>query len=141
MNYSYCALQSIWNRQPDLKFETLEPEIRAHLSHQGIRMRQDDGELRQITLSKPTTNGNSLVIGLRYMKRDGMYTEDHFSCRRDWEASSGTLEIERHYKGQLEFQLPEYRGTHKHQIDLSQPLIVYGAPTEVNTITFFKGQK
>ena len=92
-------------------------------------------------LSKPTTIGNAFVIGLRYMKRDGTYTEDHFSCLKDREASLGTLEIQPHYRGQIEFNLPEYRGTHKHQTDLSQPLIVYRAPTEVNTITFFKSQK
>lgn len=141
MNYTYSALQSIWNRHPDIDFATVEHEIRALLSGQGIRMRQDDGELRQITLSRPTTIENSFVIGLRYMKRDGTCTEDHFLCRRDYQPSFATQEIEPYYKRQLEPRLPEYRGTHKQQVDLSQPLVVYGGPTEVNTISFLKGQK
>jgi len=87
-----------------------------------------DGELKQLTVSKPTSVENAFVIGLRYIKRDGTQTEDHFPFQE------GRL-VERHYKGTLEQKWPEYGGTHKQQVLFT---LVADAPTpltSVNTIT------
>jgi hypothetical protein len=79
-----------------------------------------------------------LVIGLRYIKRDKTDTEDYFVCSND--PFTGELVIEAHYGRRLEYIYPEYKGTHKHQLDKS---ITYGKEqiiTLVNTIshTLFK---
>ena len=68
--------------------------------------------MKQITLSIPTSKGNSFVIGLRYIKNDGTYTEDHFLCEKEGVGLKGEV-ITYHPKRRLELALPEYTGTHK----------------------------
>ncbi len=81
------------------------------------------------------------MIGLRYIKKDGSCTEDHFLCRKDHESTLERLEVEPHYKKRLEYRLPEYKGAHKEQIDFSQPFVKSGLITQVNTITYTKDSK
>ncbi len=101
------------------------------LNRNGIGLRQRDGELRQVTLSKPLSVNSGFVIGLRYVKRDGTHTEDLFTT------VVGEHQIEPCYKGSLQRQWPEYRGTHKQPIDFTQVAAEPPFdPTLVNTITF-----
>ncbi|MCG2722726.1 MAG: hypothetical protein L6290_12055, partial [Thermodesulfovibrionales bacterium] len=72
----------------------------------------------QINISIPTSIKNSYVIGLRYVKKDGTHTEDHYLIKR--EIKENDKEIV-YLRGQrLEKLLIEYRGTHKQQIDIPQ---------------------
>ncbi len=82
------------------------------LKNYGIRLRQNDDSLKQITFSIPTTKENSYVVGLRYIKNDGTFTEDHFLCESEGVGLKGE-EIVHHPKRKLEYKLPEYKGTHK----------------------------
>jgi hypothetical protein len=49
------------------------------------------------------------LIGLRYLKKDKTYTEDHFLFGKGHA-------ITKFYQGKAEKILPEYKGTHKLQI-------------------------
>lgn len=141
MNDAYLLLESIWKRRLGGEVVDIEREVLGLLSRQGIKIRQDDGELKQINLSIPTSTENAFVIGLRYIKRDGTYTEDHFLCQKDIEPSTKRLEIEPHYRGRLEFKLPEYRDTHKQQVALTETGIEGGNITQINTISLITGKE
>jgi hypothetical protein len=140
MNRPYSALEALWNRYLAGERQILESEIPNLLSERDIKLRADDGELKQITISKPTTIQDSFVVGLRYSKRDRTHTEDHFLCRNQ-ESSLEPVEIERHYKGKLERELPEYKGTHKEQVDFSQVVVIDSPATQVNTISYLVEKK
>ncbi len=78
------------------------------LINHGIQLRQDDGLNPKVTISHPTSLPGSMVVGLRYTKKDGTKTEDHFLFQRG-------LPVERCYGIKLEKLLPEYKGSHKLQ--------------------------
>lgn len=140
MSNVYRVLQDLWTSY--LRSEqNIEQDILDLLSRHGIKVRQDDGDLKQITVSIPTSIDNAFVIGLRYVKADGTRTEDHFLCQEDADKNGVPIEIEPQYKGRLEFRLPEYRGTHKQQADFGRPVAQLDAVTQVNTITYVKGEK
>lgn len=80
------------------------------LEKYGFKLRQKDGVLYSIIISYPKTIQNSIVVGLRYVKKDGTYTEDHFLFTED-------NPIKAFYKGSIEKILPEYKGTHKDQLE------------------------
>jgi hypothetical protein len=131
MSDAYSTLESIWARYLEGERSNLEMEMLALLSSQGIRVRQRDGDLKQITVSKATTVESGFVIGLRYIKLDGTCTEDHFSLEKD-----GV--IRPYYKGRLEDKWAEYRGTHKQEVNFDRAFDVHDPITLVNTITFIK---
>jgi hypothetical protein len=129
MSDPYTEVNSIWARTLAGDREQTARDVIAVLTHEGIRLRQTDGTLVGVTLSKPTSDPESRVVGLRYIKQDTMQTEDHFTLR-----PGGA--IEKHYRGTLEKQWPEYRGTHKLRVDIT----LYEGdrqvlPTRTNTIT------
>lgn len=131
MKDAFAALERIWNRCVEGARKNMETEILDLLKDQGIRIRQDDGELRQITLSKPSSVDSAFVIGLRYIKRDGTQREDLFPAEKG-------RPIEGCYKGSLEKRWPEYRQTHKQHVTFG---IVADEPpptTSVNTISMVK---
>ena len=109
MSDPYSDLEDIWNRHRGGDKAITEKDILALLESQGIRIRRDDGDLKQLTVSKPTSVTSAFVIGLRYDKRDGTQTEDHFAFEKG-------RPVERHYRATLERKWPEYRGTHKQQV-------------------------
>ena len=82
MKDAFAELERIWNRCVEGAQKNMEPEVLELLKDQGIRIRQDDGELRQTTLSKPTSVNSAFVIGLRYVKRDGTQSEDLFPVEK-----------------------------------------------------------
>lgn len=78
------------------------------LDRHGIKLRQDDGSTPIATISHPISLPGSMVVGLRYTKRDGTKTEDHFLFQP-------RQPIERCYGKRLENLLPEYKEMHKAQ--------------------------
>lgn len=64
--------------------------------------------LHAITFSIPTQVKNSFVIGLRYLKPDSSYTEDHILVKKGRNMIIFS-------KRELEIFLPEYVGAHKAQ--------------------------
>jgi len=76
----------------------------------GIKQRGKDGKLVQINISHPTTIDNAMVVGYRYIKNNGTFTEDTFLFKKD------NPKPEKFYKGKLEEYLKEYIGTHKKQL-------------------------
>lgn len=129
MSDAYMTIESIWNRYFSGFAIDVSKEVLDLLLQEDIRIRQKDGTLKQINISRPTSMPSSFVVGLRYMKKDGTPTEDHFLCRNG-------CPIERHYGKQLEMVLPEYKGTHKQRVDLSVPSTTGMPITYVNTISF-----
>jgi len=135
MNNTHSTLEGVWNRYFAGERQTLASSTLCLLSALGIKIRTDDGELKQVTISKPTTIENAFVVGLRYLKNDATYTEDHFVCRKN---RAPVLEpIERYYKGKLERKFKEYKDTHKEQIDPARLALYDGNITQVNTISYF----
>ena len=99
------------------------------LAREGIQPRRDDGTLRQINLSVPTMRRDVIVAGLRYVKRDGTHTEDHFV----FDLGSPST-VDRFYRAKLEGVFSESRGAHKQRADFDS-VPNYGL-TFPNTITF-----
>lgn len=83
-------------------------QIVTLLANHGTGLRQDNGINPEVTISHPTSLPGSMVVGLRYTKNDGTKTEDHFLFQPG-------QPIQRHYKGNLEEVLLEYKDTHKLQ--------------------------
>lgn len=82
--------------------------IKAIFLKYGISLRQKDGKLTQINISVPVSKKSAIVVGLRYIKKDGTKTEDLFLFEKGKKIVTG-------YKGLLEKLLPEYKNTHKLQ--------------------------
>jgi hypothetical protein len=124
MNSPYSALEDIRNRYLAGECPGFRNEVIKLLSENDIKRREDDGEQIQINTSIPTTIEDLLVTGLRYSKRDGSPTEDHFLFQKN------SQKIKKYYGKGLEQVLPEYKGTHKQPIDFNQR-----AFTSANTIS------
>lgn len=134
MKDAFAELEGIWNRCIEGAQKNIEREILDLLENQNFFIRRDDGQLRQLTLSKPTTVNSGFVIGLRYHKKDGTQTEDLFPVEKG-------RPIKGYYKGSLQKQWPEYRGTHKQQITFALVADEPPPTTSVNTISVVKDQK
>lgn len=108
MNNAYGEFKSI----TDEYYRTgLMPDINVFidlLRKYGYKLRQDDGDLNHATFSVPESKKDALVLGLRYLKKNGTWTEDHFLFHKD-------KAIAPHYRGKMERILSEYKGTHKKQ--------------------------
>ncbi len=127
MGNAYNDLNAIWARRSIGGDQETADAVLALLLGEGISRRTDDGELFQVNLSRPTATANEIVVGLRYMKRDGTHTEDHFLVNQQ-----GNLI---HYNKQsLAKRLDEYRGTHKQQVNQAKATGPFHTP-EVNTIS------
>jgi hypothetical protein len=134
MSDAYTTLEAIWKRHISGDASNTENGLIALLHSEGVRLRQDNGELKQLTVSRPTSVASAFVIGLRYEKRDGTPTEDLFSVEEGHR-------IEPHYKAALERKWPEYRGTHRQQIPLTLVVDVKTPITSVNTINLLSRQE
>lgn len=128
MSDAYAEVEAIWNRRMGGDQSKTKDDVVALLASYGIRLRQDDGELRQVTVSKPTSVSDAFVIGLRYHKNDGSQSEDLFFVKKG-------RSIEPHYRASLERKLPEYRGTHKQPVPSTLVADVPVPPTAVNTLS------
>lgn len=78
------------------------------LQKYNVKPRQKDGQLYSVNISIPKSKSNCILVGLRYIKNDKTYTEDHFLFEEN-------KSIVAFYKGKLEKILGEYKGTHKQQ--------------------------
>lgn len=108
---SYSELKSITDRVyggENIKWSAMILEL---LSKNNISLRRDDGKLHSVQVSIPKSITKAIVVGLRYFKKDGTNSEDHFLFREN-------QEIEKCYGKRLERLLPEYKGTHKAQLVL-----------------------
>ena len=110
---AYSEINNFWEKYFAEGPRNLDSGVLMFLGRHGIRIRQHDGELKQITISKPTSVSSAYVVGLRYNKMDGTKTEDHVLVQND-----GT--VTPHYRRRLEQLLHEYKGTHKQQVDYSE---------------------
>lgn len=109
MNTSFDELKIITDSVYSGKCpKNFHQEIVNILVSNGIYLRQKDGSNPIVTISHPTSLVGSMVVGLRYTKKDGTKTEDHFLFQRG-------LPIEKCYGKRLEKLLPEYKGAHKLQ--------------------------
>lgn len=82
------------------------------LQNQGTSLRPSNHKIVNKTFSIPISKKNCFVFGVRYMKPDGTYTEDHFL----FEEGKTKIEKGSGKKKWLEKILPEYKGAHKLQI-------------------------
>ena len=74
-----------------------------------IKTRQRDGLLYSINLSISKSKGDCILVGLRQVKKDKLFTEDHFL----FEINKPIMKF---YKGKLEKVFLEYKGVHKKQV-------------------------
>src|SRR4029079_14672026 len=95
MKNAFSDTKSIWEHAIQEDRKNMAQEVVNLLLDHGIRIRQDDGQLRQVTLSKPSTINSAFVVWLRYDKDDGTQTEDLFRVE------SGQS-IKPYYKGALQ---------------------------------------
>ena len=128
MKNAFSDTKSIWEHAIQEDRKNMAQEVVNLLLDHGIRIRQDDDQLRQVTLSKPSTIDSGFVVGLRYDKDDGTQTEDLFRVE------SGQS-IKPYYKGALQREFPEYRGTHKQQVVYEMVATEPSPTTSVNTIS------
>jgi hypothetical protein len=82
------------------------------LKNQGIKLRQDDGRLVQLNISIPISRPKTIVLDLRYIKKDRTNSEDYFLFQNN-------KRIQSFYGRKLEKILPEYKGAHKIQLSAS----------------------
>lgn len=132
MNDEYFSIEHIWTRYCAGAEFDVESEILEVLLREKIERRKDDGDLKQINISRPTSIPNCYVVGLRYIKNDGTQTEDHFLFQKG-------KPIAKFYRRNLEKVLSEYTGAHKMQVPLSPAATAGTTTTYVNTVTFIKG--
>jgi len=117
MNNTFLKVNNIWNSYLNSEKSTFVPDILKILSSQQIKLRADRSKLIQITLSKPKSD-EAFIIGLRYVKIDSTFTEDHYLCPKNKPTKFLTNDIKLYPKRHLENLLPEYQGTHKQQINI-----------------------
>jgi len=84
-------------------------EVVGLLERYGIKIRNKDGVIHSVNISIPKSRPNCILVGLRYVKNDNSYTEDHFL----FEANMAIIPF---YKARLEKLFTEYTGAHKEQL-------------------------
>lgn len=145
MNKTYSELNRIWNAYISQEKKDFSDDVHNILTLQGIGLREDGSILKQITISTPTKETDSYVVGLRYLKKDNTYTEDQYFCPKNKPARYLDKEIKLYPKNKLEILLAEYKGTHKQQVNFENDKIVTNNEsepiTQVNTISNYFDKK
>ena len=126
MESKYGTIKELHHKAHETGKAELLKDVPSLLDSWGVKLRADDGVISQVNISNPA-NG-VLVIGLRYIKNDGTFTEDIFEFN-----SSKPHEIAKFYKGKYERERTEYKSTHKQQNVSLSPY------TSVNTCSFYTG--
>lgn len=108
-NNSYRQLKIITDEYYANKRTTVKSDIIKILTKNNIKSREKDGKFYSITVSIPKSRKDCILIGIRYLKKDQSFTEDHFLFEKN-------KQIQRYYRGKIEKELKEYKGTHKYQI-------------------------
>ena len=106
MDNSYAEFKTITDKYyTDWQMPNISVFVEL-LNRHGIQLRERDGELHEATFSVPKSMKDALVLGIRYQKKDGTFSEDLFLfCKGK--------QIQRGYRGELEKVISEYTGTHK----------------------------
>ena len=94
----YAGTQDVWAK-----------DVIKLLENLNIKLRQKDGKLHSVNISIPRSRDKCILVGLRYIKNDATYTEDHFLFEKN-------RPIMIFYKGKLEKVLHEYKASHKQQV-------------------------
>ncbi|MGB8327550.1 MAG: hypothetical protein WCE48_08215 [Steroidobacteraceae bacterium] len=128
MSTRYRQLKDLHDRASATGNATLLGEIPRLLTEWGIRSRADDGRLLWTNVSNPTSQTESIAIGLRYEKQDGTLTEDLFTV-----GSTKPDKVVSHYTGRIQREWTEYANTHRQQ-DVERRSF-----TSVNTCSFYMG--
>ena len=123
MENAYIRIKSIFGHEVKQKgfvtmpntisFNVNTPEFIEFVQILGaddIKPRQKDGVPRRATLSIPTSKEYIFVLGLRFQKKDGTYTEDAYKIEEE-------KTIQYLNKGEIEKLFLEYKDTHKRQGD------------------------
>lgn len=131
MKDAVATIEALWDRCTAAGQKDIENELIDLLKDHGISLRQRDGHLKQISLTRPTIVNSGYVIGIRYVKRDGSQAEDMFTVRQG-------QRIQAHYRGSLQKMLPEYDGTHHRQVNFASVESEPPPTTPVNTISQVK---
>ncbi len=108
-NVSYLELKTVTDAVYAGTKEKWAKDVVGILQKYNIKLRQKDGQLYSVNISIPSSKNNCILVGLRYIKKDKTYTEDHFLFEEN-------KPIVAFYKGKLEKVIEEYKGTHKQQI-------------------------
>jgi hypothetical protein len=103
---SYFEIKKISDEMYAGTRDHFAPDMRKIIEKYGSKLRPAPHLLHAMTFSIPTTIKNSFVVGVRYKKPNGVYTEDHFLFQKN-----GNMKV--YSKNELERVLPEYKGTHK----------------------------
>lgn len=145
MNKTYSELDRIWKAYISQEKKDFSGDVHNILSLQDIGLREDGSKLMQITISIPTKETDSYVVGLRYLKKDNTYTEDQYFCPQNKPARYLDKDIKLYPKNKLEILLPEYKGTHKQQVTFRNDKVVTNNGsdpiTHVNTISNYFDKK
>ncbi|PIZ00198.1 hypothetical protein COY62_03900 [bacterium (Candidatus Howlettbacteria) CG_4_10_14_0_8_um_filter_40_9] len=113
MNNSYKELKKITDSYYSGQIEYFSPLVLGLLLEYKIKPRQKDGNLHSVQISIPKSKPDSIVVGLRYFKKDKTNSEDHFLFEKGFG-------IKKCYGKKLEELLTEYKGTHKTQLKSSE---------------------
>ncbi len=106
MDNSYEEFKSITDKYyTDWQMPDIDVFVKL-LNRHGIKLRDKDGALHEATFSVPKSMKDALVLGIRYQKKGGTFSEDLFLFRKG-------KPIQKGYRGELEKIVPEYKGTHK----------------------------
>lgn len=109
MNTSYRDLKTITDAVYVGSKASWTKDVLNILQKNSIKLRQKDGKLRSVNISIPKSKNNCILVGIRYIKDDKTFTEDHFLFEQD-------KSIVASYKGKIEKVLFEYKGAHKQQV-------------------------
>lgn len=109
LDISYPDLKAITDAVYSGSKDKWAKDIIDILYKNNIKLRQKDGKLYSVNISIPNSKSNCILVGIRYIKIDNTFTEDHFLFEEH-------KPIVSFYKGKLEKVLGEYKGTHKQQI-------------------------
>lgn len=103
---SYLEIKKISDKMYAGTRDHFAPDMRKIIEKYGTKLRPASHIRWAMTFSIPATVKDSFVIGIRYKKPNGIFTEDHFLIQKG--------ENMRVFpKNELERFLPEYQGTHK----------------------------
>lgn len=105
-NTAYLELKKVTDAVYSGRKANWAKDVIGILGKYNIKPRQRDGNLYSVNISIPKSKNNCILVGLRYIKNDKTYTEDHFLFEMN-------KPIVAFYKGRLEKVFVEYKGTHK----------------------------
>ena len=130
MNTKYEQIKNIHKTAIESHDANELRKIPSLLNEWKFKCREDDGELLWTNLSMPESIGETIIVGLRYRKRDTTFTEDIFEI-----SAKNPNEVKAYYTGKYQKHCPEYKHTHKLQDVEARSFI------SVNSCSLYIGEK